>query len=178
VWNKITAVPWEPRSARPLDEHIKLPAPAPLVASTLREDQLAQLAENLEAAPAAPAASTVAVVPPAPPPPQAPAASKRPAAESAEQPAEKRAAPSEMSSEIIPMMDESTDNEAKRTRFAAAVSLDEPIDYEPLEGLTIDLLSKISHLTDDEELEGKKGALEMLAHYGVYKDVPISECGT
>ena len=73
-------------------------------------------------------------------------------------------------------MDESEESETKRTRFAAAVSLDEPVDYEPLEGLTIDLLSKISTLSDAEELEGKRGALAMLAHYGVYQDVPADEC--
>ncbi len=38
------------------------------------------------------------------------------------------------------------------------------------------MLSKITSLTDDEELAGKKGALEMLAHYGVYKDVPADQC--
>ncbi len=48
--------------------------------------------------------------------------------------------------------------------------------YELLEGLTVDLLSKIIGLTDEEELEGKKKVLEMMAHYGVYKNVPVHEC--
>ena len=42
-------------------------------------------------------------------------------------------------------------------RFTAAVSMDEPIDYAPLEGLTVDMLSNISGLTDEQELAVKKG---------------------
>jgi hypothetical protein len=37
------------------------------------------------------------------------------------------------------LMDEATKSETKRARFTAAVSLDEQIDSEPLEGFTIDL---------------------------------------
>ena len=55
------------------------------------------------------------------------------------------------------MLAEAVENESKRMRFTAAVSLDEPIDYAPLDGLTVDMLSKISGLTDEQELEGKKG---------------------
>ncbi len=46
-------------------------------------------------------------------------------------------------------MDEAVESETKRARFTAAVSLGEQIDYEPLEGLTIDFLRKISGFTDD-----------------------------
>jgi hypothetical protein len=42
------------------------------------------------------------------------------------------------------MLAEAVENETKRMRFTAAVSLDEPIDYAPLDGLTVDMLSKIS----------------------------------
>jgi hypothetical protein len=66
--------------------------------------------------------------------------------------------------EIGGLFEESQANEAKRARFAAAVSLDDAIDFEPLEGLTVVLLTKISGLTDEEELEGKRKVLEMMAH--------------
>ncbi len=72
------------------------------------------------------------------------------------------------------LMEEAMEIETKRARFTAAVSLGEPTDYESLEGLTIDLLSKVIGLTD-EELEGKKQALEMLAHYGVYQSTRTSQ---
>ena len=73
------------------------------------------------------------------------------------------------------MLAEAVENETKRMRFTAAVSLDEPIDYAPLDGLTVDMLSKISGLTDEQELAGKKEVLEMLAHYGVYEDIPMAD---
>ena len=73
------------------------------------------------------------------------------------------------------MLAEAVENETKRMRFTAAVSLDEPIDYAPLDGLTVDMLSKISGLTDEQELAGKKEVLEMLAHYGVYEDIPTAD---
>ena len=47
------------------------------------------------------------------------------------------------------MLAEAVENETKRMRFTAAISLDEPIDYAPLDGLTVDMLSKISGLTDE-----------------------------
>ncbi len=62
----------------------------------------------------------------------------------------------ENTSEDPAMLAESAENEAKRMRFTAAVSLGEAIDYAPLEGLTVDMLSKVSGLSDDEELAGKK----------------------
>lgn len=64
---------------------------------------------------------------------------------------------------------------SKRAIFTAAVSLDDPIGYEPLEGLTMDLLTKASDVSDEDELTGKKAVLEMLAHCGVYEDVPTEQ---
>ena len=190
VWAKIRAVPWEPRSARPLDEHVQVPVEMPLVASTLREEQLTKLVESQAASASAPAGGVPAPAPAASA--AAPAAAssssspadaprpmqaaKRPGAEPNDEPPEKRATVEDQLLQDLRSMDESEESETKRMRFAAAVSLDEPVDYKPLEGLTIDLLSKISTLSDAEELEGKRGALAMLAHYGVYKDVPADEC--
>ncbi len=37
-------------------------------------------------------------------------------------------------------------------------------------------MSKVSGLTDEQALEGKKHVLEMLAHYGVYQDISATEC--
>ena len=39
----------------------------------------------------------------------------------------------------------------------------------------MNMLSKVSGLSDDEELAGKKEVLEMLAHYGVYEDIPMAQ---
>ncbi len=61
--------------------------------------------------------------------------------------------------------------------MAAAVSLDDPIDYSILDELGVDVLKRSSDLEPNNTLAGKKAALEMLAHYGAHQDVPGSGSG-
>jgi hypothetical protein len=70
VLGRITAVPWQPRSARPVDEHVKPHVESPLVASALREEQLTTMIAGQAATSSVPAAGAVSpaeILPAAPP---------------------------------------------------------------------------------------------------------------
>ena len=225
---KCRAAPWEPRSARPLDEKIAAAANEPLVAGSrpAAPGLAAPSAENPAAAAAAHTAEHSAEPgneifrPGQPVGPASPgggdvpmeensssaaaaSSARRPAPDAAAQPDPKRQATGQTAAHQVPLppspprgagamrawilddsawgpadqavIAEAVESETKRMRFTAAVSLDDPIDYAPLDGLTVDLLSKVSGLTDELELAGKKEVLEMLAHYGVYEDIPMAE---
>ncbi|CAK0856887.1 unnamed protein product, partial [Prorocentrum cordatum] len=65
----------------------------------------------------------------------------------------------------------------KRAKHVNAVSLDDPIDYSILDRMGTDCYVTVSGLEPAVELKGKREALEVLAHYGVHRDIPRSESG-
>ncbi|CAK0880369.1 unnamed protein product, partial [Prorocentrum cordatum] len=62
-------------------------------------------------------------------------------------------------------------------RHVDAISLDDPIDYIILDNVGAASHVATSGLGPAVELKGERGALEMLAHYGVHRDIPRSESG-
>jgi hypothetical protein len=182
---KITAVPWDARSARPVDEHLAIPETGvPLVVGSTPAVQQAGGAAAAtatggaeapsaaaEKAPNAAASSSSAAAEPSA------QSTRRPADEANDVPEAKRQATGPLAHEVpVPtsppnpragavqalilnpatwdttaespaVLSEAIESETKRMRFTAAVSLDEPIDYTPLEELTVDLLCKVNGLS-------------------------------
>ena len=64
--------------------------------------------------------------------------------------------------------------DAKR-RLVMAVTLDEPLDYHVLEDMDADEIGVPDGLTLEAARAGKREALEMLEHYGVFEAKPIDE---
>ena len=58
-----------------------------------------------------------------------------------------------------------------------AVTLDEPLDYSVLEDMEADEIIVPEGMTLEAARKGKREALEMLEHYGVFEARPIDELG-
>ena len=71
---------------------------------------------------------------------------------------------------------EAQESQDTKRACVAAVSLDEPIDYSALDTLDAYEIGVPAGISLAEARAGKKAALEMLEHYGVFESRPISEC--
>ena len=67
---------------------------------------------------------------------------------------------------------------ARTVQALEAATLDEPLSYEMLEDLPEHELSVPDGQTAASTAAGKKEALEMLTHYGVFEDIPESDSGS
>ncbi|CAK0875518.1 unnamed protein product, partial [Prorocentrum cordatum] len=178
----VKALPWDARSAKPCELLPRLQRPMPTIVLTAAEQRAKTEAQEAarEAAPpqgapeqgAQPAAAASAG------PSAAPAG---PGAAAAARPEEKSTtdadAPMTPRGLVRPADAEDFGAPGKRAKHVDAISLDDPIDYSILERMGTDCYMTVSGLEPAVELKGKREALEVLAHYGVHRDVPRSESG-
>ncbi|CAK0848676.1 unnamed protein product, partial [Prorocentrum cordatum] len=178
----VKALPWDARSAKPCELLPRMQRPMPRIVLTAAEQKA-----KTEAQEAAREAT---------PPQGAPEQGARPAAAASAEPslapagpgvgAAAAARPEEKSTTdadvpmtprglIRPADAEDFGAPGKRAKHVNAVSLDDPIDYSILDRMGTDCYVTVSGLEPAVELKGRREALEVLAHYGVHRDIPRSE---
>ncbi|CAK0813201.1 unnamed protein product [Prorocentrum cordatum] len=180
----VKALPWGARSAKPCELLPGIQRPMPTIVLTAAEQKA-----KTEAQEAAREAT---------PPQGAPEQGARPAAAASAEPSLAPAGPGVGAAAAArPEGKSTTDADApmtprglirpadaedfgapgKRAKHVDAISLDDPIDCSILDRMGTDCYVTVSGLEPAVELKGKREALEVLAHYGVHRDIPRSESG-
>ncbi|CAK0790198.1 unnamed protein product, partial [Prorocentrum cordatum] len=180
----VKALPWDARSAKPCELLPRLQRPMPTIVLTAAEQKAKTEAQEAarEAAPpqgapeqgAQPAAAASAGPSAAPAGPGAGAAAAARPEEKSTTDADVPMTPRGL---VRPADAEDFGAPGKRAKHVGAISLDDPIDNSILDRMGTDCYMTVSGLEPAVELKGKREALEVLAHYGVHRDVPRSESG-